>query len=61
MFISDLRPDGAYVVPDFQYRFGTDESGDMVFTMEGAVTVYGLDESCNVITQETVEFSYGVV
>lgn len=61
LFISYLRQDGAYVVPDIQYRFGTDESGDMVFTMEGTVTVYGLDEICNVISQETVEFSYGVV
>lgn len=58
---SYLRSDGLYIVPDIQYRYGSAEDGSTVFSMSGTVTTYQLDADCNVISQETIEFSYGVV
>ena len=56
-----LRQDGMYVDPYIQYRYGSAEDGSTVFSMSGTVTTYQLDADCNVISQETIEFSYGVV
>ena len=56
---SVLLADGTFVESDSTIIVSTLDGWEL--TMEGIVTFSTLDESCNVVSQETVEFSYGVI
>ena len=57
--LSVLLADGTFVESDSTIRVSTFDGWE--FVMEGTVTYSTLDEDCNIVSQETVEFSYGVV
>ena len=54
-----LMADGRYCVPSVESRLTTDDGTE--FVLEGTVTFYELDGNCDIVSEEIIEFSYGVV
>lgn len=57
--LSILLADGTYVESDFVFKVDTTQGWE--FLMNGTVTYYTLDDQCDVVTEETLEFYYEVM
>ncbi|KUE74065.1 hypothetical protein AUQ37_06255 [Candidatus Methanomethylophilus sp. 1R26] len=56
-----LRNDGIYIVPQIHYSISVNDTGSLVLEMSGTVTIYGLDDSCNITSKQIIEFEYGAM